>query len=425
MSLILNVEILGEFRKLTSATTGAQGELKTLNAKAAAISSSIHKSFAGIGVGLSFAWIARELNDAAKAARDDAVSMSALDTALKNTTKATKDLLPEAEELISKLSRQHGVADDDLRPAFVTLYNATTDLTESNKLLAIALDVSAGTGRGLDTVALALAKSVAGSDTALIKLLPSVKDLDDPIKFLGEKFKGTSEAAAKLDPYRNMTVVFGEMQEQVGMRLLPELTKLSIWLSTPEGQSKLKDLTDAVIGLTDVFVAMVGWALQNKDAIFALGVVILGANVAAKAITVSTTLYNAAAAIAAGVSATYATAMGGVAAGATAANTAVSALVTTLRIFAGLAAVGMVLQLGGSAPLPGTVPSTQKTPTPTTTPPPIGTVAPGNNGLPGFSTQTGNNVTVNVTTPVTSSTIIKTVQSFQKATGTTLAQALK
>jgi len=421
MSLVLNVEILGEFRNLTAATKGAQGELTTLNSKAASVSSAIHKSFAAIGVGLSFAWIARELNDAAKAARDDAVSMSALDVALKNTTKAHKDLLPEAEALIGKLSRQHGVADDFLRPAFVTLYNATNDLTGSNKLLAIALDVSAGTGKSLDTVALALAKSVAGSDTALTKLLPSVKGLDDPIKFLGEKFAGTSEAAAKLDPYRNLNVMFGEMQEAVGVRLLPELTKLSVWLSTPEGQSKLTDLTNAIIALTDVFVTMVGWALQNKDAIFALGVVLLSANVAAKAITVSTTIYNGVAAIAAGVSATYATSMGGVAAGATAANTAVSALVTTLRIFAGLAAVGMVLQLGGSAPLEGTTPSSTKKKTTISPVPLVGTPKP-NSGLPGFGT---NNVTVNVLTPVTSSTIIKTVQGFQKSSGTTLAQALR
>lgn len=425
MSLLLNVEILGEFRNLTAATKGAQGELNTLNGKAAAISGSIHKAFAGIGIGLSFAWVARELNDAAKAASDDAVSLTALDTALKNTTKAHKDLLPEAEALIGKLQRQHGVADDFLRPAFITLYNATNDLTASNKLLTVALDVSAGSGKSLDTVALALAKSVHGSDTALVKLLPAVKGLDDPIKFLGEKFAGASAAAAQIDPYRNLNVLFGEMQEAVGYRLLPELTKLSIWLSTPEGQQKLTDLTNAVIALVDVFVTMVGWALQNKDAIFALGVVLVSANVAAKAITVSTTIYNGVAAIAAGVSATYATSMGGVAAGATAANTAVSALVTTLRIFAGLAAVGMVLQLGGSAPLPGTTPSTSKTETKISPVPTIGTPT-GNNGLPGFGAKsTGNNVTVNITTPVTSNTIIKTVQGFQKSTGTTLAQALK
>ena len=60
MSLVLNVEILGEFKKLTAATQGAQKQLTGLQGATAKISSSIGRAFAGIGAGLSFVFITRE-----------------------------------------------------------------------------------------------------------------------------------------------------------------------------------------------------------------------------------------------------------------------------------------------------------------------------------------------------------------------------
>ncbi len=68
MSLVLNVEILGEFKKLTAATQGAQKQLTGLQATTQKISSKIGSAFATIGAGLSFAFIARELKEASKAA---------------------------------------------------------------------------------------------------------------------------------------------------------------------------------------------------------------------------------------------------------------------------------------------------------------------------------------------------------------------
>jgi len=266
MSLVLGVEILGEFKQLTAASKGAQSQLTGLNKKASAISSSINKAFGAIGLGLSFAMITRELTEAGKAAAEDAKSQALLAKQLENTTGATASQIKSVEKVIGKLQLQASVADDELRPAYAKLIRSTKDTEEANRLLAIALDVSAGSGKSLDAVAQAMAKSVSGSDTALVKLLPSVKGMADPMAYLADQFKGASEEAANTDPYQRMNIIFGEIQEQVGMALLPTLDKLSTWLATPEGQEKLQGLVDLTTNLIGKFTTMLGFVIDNKEA---------------------------------------------------------------------------------------------------------------------------------------------------------------
>lgn len=293
MSLVLGVEILGEFKQLTAASKGAQSQLTGLNKKASAISSSINKAFGAIGLGLSFAVITRELTEAGKAAAEDAKSQALLAKQLENTTGATASQIKSVEKVIGKLQLQASVADDELRPAYAKLIRSTKDTEEANRLLAIALDVSAGSGKSLDAVAQAMAKSVSGSDTALVKLLPSVKGMADPMAYLADQFKGAAEEAANTDPYQRMNIIFGEIQEQVGMALLPTLDKLSTWLATPEGQAKLQGLVDLTTNLIGKFTTMLGFVIDNKEAFLlfagAVGVV-----------SVATQLMGVRAAVAAG-----------------------------------------------------------------------------------------------------------------------------
>lgn len=265
MSLVLGVEILGEYKNLTAATKGAQSQLGALNKRAAKISAGMNKAFAAIGIGFSLRIVTQQLEEAAKAAIDDSKSMNLLALAMENTGKATKDQIAQAEKSINRMQFQAGVADDQLRPAFQKLFIATKDVTQSNRLLQIALDASAATGKSLDSVSQAMAKSLAGSDTALVKLIPSLKGAKDPMAELERLFKGAATEAANTDPYQRMQVIFGEMQEQIGTALLPLLEKFSKWLSTPEGQAKLQAIVD---GLKDVItqgVKLVQWVIDNKD----------------------------------------------------------------------------------------------------------------------------------------------------------------
>jgi hypothetical protein len=264
-SLALNVEILGEFKNLTNATKGAEGQLKGLNKTASDISSGIGKAFAAIGIGFSLSVIKQQFEEASKAAIEDQKSMELLAIAMENTGKATKIQVAEAEEAIRVMQIQNAVADDVLRPAYQKLFIATGDVTKSNKLLQVALDASAATGKDLDSVTQAMAKSLAGQDTALIKLIPSLRNAKDPMAELEATFKGAGEAAADTDPYQRMNIIFGEMQEQIGTALLPLLKEFSDWLATPEGQAKLQEIVDGLVAIIEEATKMVEWVIDNKD----------------------------------------------------------------------------------------------------------------------------------------------------------------
>ena len=55
MSLVLNVEILGEYKNLTKATKGAEKTLANLGSKFATVGKNIGKVVGGIGLGLGAA----------------------------------------------------------------------------------------------------------------------------------------------------------------------------------------------------------------------------------------------------------------------------------------------------------------------------------------------------------------------------------
>lgn len=387
MSLILNVEILGEFRNLTAATQGAQTQLQNMNQKASSVSSSIKGALGAIGVGFSLAVITRQFEEMSKAAIEDAKSADLLALAMKNTGKATDDTVAAAERNIAALSKTAAIADDNLRPAYQKLFIATQDNTRANDLLKVALDASAGTGKSLDVVVQAMSKSFAGSDTALVKLVPSIKGANDPLGVLAKTFHGAALAAANLDPYQQMTVAMGEVQESIGVLLLPIIRDLSANLvkMLPEIQAFFKNLGDPATplgkawnGLGEAF-GNVGTALKNTFA--------SGKTDTEAFITVLNTL-----------------------------KTTLEAVANLINIINGKTAGNWGANLGASVNQFFT--GSTATPTPTALPP----VATAPIPVPKF---TSTPVTVNISTPVTSSTIIKTVQGFQKATGTTLAQALK
>jgi hypothetical protein len=316
MSLVLNVEILGEFKQLTAATKGAQNSLNSLNKRTKAISNGMNRAFAAIGVGFSLRIISQQLEEAGKAAVEDTKSMNLLALAMENSANATKSQVAQAEKAINRMQFQAGVADDQLRPAYQKLFIATGSVTESNRLLAIALDASAATGKGLDVVSQAMAKSLAGSDTALIKLIPSLKGAKDPMAELEATFKGAAEAAANTDPYQRMQVLFGEMQEQIGMALLPTLNKLSAWLATPEGQAKLQSLVDFAVLIVTKFGEMASWVAENKDWLVPMVVAIGAVTTAFKVATAAAEAFKTASLIAGVITGTAAGAAGAAGVGA-------------------------------------------------------------------------------------------------------------
>lgn len=263
MSLVLNVEILGEFKKLTEATTGSQKSLSGLEDNAKKISKGINTALGAIGIGFSLNFLVDQFKESTKAAIEDQKSKVLLTKALEDNLNVSKQQVNAVEDYISKTQIAVGVTDDKLRPAFAKLAIATKDTDQATRLMNIALDVAAGTGKNLDTVVQAMARSLAGSDTALTRLVPSIKGADDPMKALEQTFSGAAAAAANTDPYARLQIIFGEMQEQIGTALLPILEDFSEWLSTPEGQEKLQEIVDGVVLMVQEFTKFVDYIAQE------------------------------------------------------------------------------------------------------------------------------------------------------------------
>ncbi len=420
MSLVLNVEILGEFKKLTNATNGAAKDLKGLNSTVGKISKSMKSALGAIGLGFSLSVVINQLKEASKAAIEDTKSQELLALSLRASTKATDNQNSAVEKIIGKYQLQASVADDQLRPAFAKLTQSTGDLEESNRLLGVALDVSAGSGKSLDAVTQAMAKALEGSTGALERLLPAVKGVDDPIAFLAQQFDGAAEAASNTDPYARMQILFGELQEQIGMALLPYLQQFSQWLAEPGTTEMLQEIVKVIVDMIKGFGQVVAFVIKYREAIIPLVGVVGTLTAAWKA-------YNVVSALSATGTNALAVSMKGALAPITAVLVALQAIdYVNKQIMAnggwsrteGQGAVNFSGQ--STAPTPsgvqgnmfmGTTAPSTKPPTtkPTTTKPPV---------------VVNQNIVVN-TPSSNASGVVSSLQAYQNQTGATLQKLLK
>jgi hypothetical protein len=186
-------------------------------------------------LGASAAAAGAVLFKAAQAAAEDQAAQVQLANSIKATTTASDLQIKGVEEFIDKTQRATGVADDNLRPALGRLVRATGDVTKAQDLLNLSLDLSASTGKSVETVANAVAKAQEGSYGALAKLgvgydaaTLKVAGFEKVQGMLEDRFSGS--AAEKAKTYEGVVarlkITLGELQESIGYKVLPILTKL-------------------------------------------------------------------------------------------------------------------------------------------------------------------------------------------------------
>jgi hypothetical protein len=107
---------------------------------------------------------------AVKAAAEDEKSRKTLEQTIRSNTKATEDQIAAIDTYITKQSIATATTDDVLRPALSRLIRSTKDVTEAQKLLTLAQNISLSTGKPLETIANALGRAYDGNVTALQKL---------------------------------------------------------------------------------------------------------------------------------------------------------------------------------------------------------------------------------------------------------------
>ena len=195
--------------------------------------------------------------DSLKAAAEDQKSQQQLALALTNTTKATKAQVKQSEDFITKMQLSYGIADDKLRPALASLARGTGNLTEAQDLLGLAMDVSAGTGKDLGAVSLALVKAHNGNIGALKRLgipladnIVKSKDFNAATQVLAKTFGGAAKTNA--DTFSGRLAIMqqhlAESKEQIGYALMPVMTTFADYLVT----NVVPNVQGFVDGLTGV-----------------------------------------------------------------------------------------------------------------------------------------------------------------------------
>ena len=168
-----------------------------------------------------------------KAAAEDQKAQQQLALALKNVGLGRDAAASEA--YIQSLQSEFGIVDDKLRPAYQTLAVATQNTAESQRLLNLALDISASTGKDLSSVTGALSKAYLGNNTALSKLGVGIskadlkaKSFEEITKELQTTFKGSATAAANTfqGSIDKLGVAAANVSEIIGTGLIDALTNL-------------------------------------------------------------------------------------------------------------------------------------------------------------------------------------------------------
>jgi hypothetical protein len=232
-SRTLKLSILGDVDNLNKSLKTASGDVDSFGDKVGKAGLAIGKAFAAAAAAAGAAAIAIGI-DAVKAAIEDEKAQTQLALALENATGATDAQIKATEASILQMSLATGVADDQLRPALGRLVRSTGDTTKAQELLALALDISASTGKPVEAVANGLARAYDGNTAALGKLEIGLDktqlktmSFEQAQEKLSELFGGA--AAANADTYAGkiarVQIAFDEAKETLGTALLPILDK--------------------------------------------------------------------------------------------------------------------------------------------------------------------------------------------------------
>ena len=189
----------------------------------------------------------------------DSVTMAlADDKANKMLTKTLKNLglgyaaLP-LTDFVDKLQRATGVSEDKLRPALQKLLLATGDVTKSQNLLNVALDISAATGKSVESSAAALSKAYLGNTKALFSLGTGISKAElKTLSFEQQVARVTAlvggQAATAAGTYAGavdkLSVAANEAQETIGKALIDSLVRLGAIKTISNAGTQMQQLAD-------------------------------------------------------------------------------------------------------------------------------------------------------------------------------------
>ena len=282
MAKPITVTVAGNAGPLRKSLQGADSDLAKFGKAVSDNAKKLALGFAAIGAGA-----VAGLGAAVKAAAEDQKAQALLADQLRKTTDATSAQILAMEQFVDVTQRATGIADDELRPALATLTRATGDLTQAQELLRLGLDISAGSGKSLEGISLALAKATNGNLGAFTKLgipldenIIKTKDFAAAQEVLAKQFGGASTVAANTfsGQMSRLRIVIGEAVESIGYAILENDYFQDSMAKFPNavqaaidafGKKGIKGSLDAFVsnmGITGAYVKLFGLSVSASFA---------------------------------------------------------------------------------------------------------------------------------------------------------------
>jgi hypothetical protein len=247
----LTLKLLADVDNFTKNLNKADKDVMSFGDKVSDFGKKAGLAFAAAGAA-AVAYAGKLAIDGVKSAIEDEAAQAKLANTLRNVTKATDAQIKSTEEFILQTSLATGVADDELRPSLDRLTRATKDVDKAQKLQALALDISAGSGKSLQAVTEALSKAQEGNLAGLSRLGVGIDKAElKTLSFdqITAKLAGTFEnqASRQADTFQGklsrLQVAFDEGKETVGAYILTAITPLV--------EKLVNDVIPAIADFTD------------------------------------------------------------------------------------------------------------------------------------------------------------------------------
>jgi hypothetical protein len=225
----LTLSIVADIDNLQKGLAKADNEIQGFGQKVGEFGKKVAAAFA-VAAAAAVAYAGKLAVDGVKSAIEDEQAQLRLAAALKTATGATNAQITATEDYIRKTQLATGITDNELRASFQRLSVSTKDVTRSQDLLNLAIDISKGTGKELGTVVEALSKAYEGQDTRLVRLGIGITQADakamdftETTKALTNLYGGAAAANAETFQGRidRLKQAFEEAKEEIGYRLLP------------------------------------------------------------------------------------------------------------------------------------------------------------------------------------------------------------
>ena len=263
----VNVDIITAYKGAANVKK-AQTELEKLGAAAKKL---------GLAFGIAFA--GREIVNFGKASIQAFANNEKQVALLANTMKNLGQEFAAADvnKFIDSLALASGRTKEELIPAFQGLFIATGDAAKAQDALKLAMDVSAGTGKDLQTVQMALSKGFLGNTTSLTRLgagldktILATKNMDLITAQLAKNFSGDSAVAAnsfqgELD---RLNVTMTEAKVIIGTDLVQAFKELSGSNGIGSSQSAILSFANnigaAIVGTERLIKIVAMFVTANK-----------------------------------------------------------------------------------------------------------------------------------------------------------------